>query len=264
MASFTSYSSEILFSSKAGTIRTVHLQWTAPDGVAHSRYEMEHLPPEDKSNPKAMAPKVIKLSNRGGQWLLNDKKKLAISLKNASLAVPDASLQDLAEKNFGELTSSFVQTEDNHRGIPCWKITQKIDEKAQQLIFDQTLNALASGKETPEKQKTKMRKYISSVVVYEVGKEDKILYGQETFNSDGDKVASCMIDRFVHGIPMDEGLFEVPRGYKTVSPKDEAESVQLIAEIFMGKSVFLSKASRAVPLFEIIHTETLRVGLPSL
>ncbi len=234
MASLVSYSAEILKESKQGVVKMVHWQWTAPDGFLHSRYEVEKMPPED-GKPKSLPPKLISLTNRQGSWLLNEKQKIAINVKNSPGATATASVQKVMQADFNGYKAEYEKSEMIHKEIPCWRITQKFDQKVQDLILEQTIATLSKGTQLSESRTDRLKKRVPVLVVYTISKADHILYGQETFSSSGDKISSYLIDKFILGVPLDEGLFNVPKGYKVKTALNEKEVGEFMIELFMGK-----------------------------
>jgi len=173
---------------------------------------------------------ICAIINRGGSWLVDDKKKQAIHFSGLSTI----------SQGMGEVSSSIGQNNNNSSldlaettlpsGVQCYKISMHLNldadtqqtlkgsiQKTQATLFPEKTTDNAPPKDPPVIP-------LPGVVVYYIGKNDSLIWGKEMFSTVGDKMSSCIYSTLNVNVPVEDSLFEVPRGY-TQSTSDSMQDL---------------------------------------
>jgi outer membrane lipoprotein-sorting protein len=186
-----------------GMKSTVYQHKTA-DGFTLQRIETESV-----TNPFGM--KYIQLKNKDGSWQL--RPDMAIRMDFMNNQNPNQS-----KKPISDIQTTYTAQEETVHDEPCYVVTEAFSDQTKA----QLLQAVLMSKNGTRRAKD-IAQVIPAKILYYIGKDDRMIHGVQTYNSEGQVIADVFYSTISTNEILPDSLFQVPAGLKEAITKSSEE-----------------------------------------
>ena len=214
-------------------------RYTSPDGFLFVKYE------EMLSN--GMPAGEFFISNRDGKFL--QAKSANHINKINGFSVCNLNYLDYVTDDITEGLGTYLLSSDSYMGIPCYKVTNKLNS-----LDDGTLSKLQG--ESIDSFKEKKTKVINGLVVaavYLIGKDNHLIYSYSLYNAAKRKILSMDLGNVVLEFSLNERFFDLPnQNIKEANSRDQLLSNLGISKLSFWERFFNSFSLVSAKIFTSI------------
>lgn len=187
------------------------------DGTNYRRYEVI----EEADS----VPSYLTISNNAGDFKIIGNTAIKANFQMHINEIPEQ----------GE-EAAYSLTEGEHRGLPCYIVTKKI--QANEERFNSFIKAMPNdliGNKTPDQQKELFASVFPTVEVYSIGKNDGFIWAYTYYNVRGKKIGSVDYGDVELNAVLDDNLFKIPDHYIIRVASTRAEYNKIVSELIIKR-----------------------------